>query len=139
MCMLGSVLENVPWQRFGLAEDVKYHVDLVLAGRRVRFVAEARVEATAQNTPRSLRSQRLRWERGRLEALGRFVGPLLARSLRKSDIVAIEASASIAAPSLNLTVVSSNVACMALDVWRRSTVSLVILMLGLTGVACAGF
>src|SRR5215213_6200546 len=85
MCIPRTLLEEVPWRRFGLGEDIEYHADLVLAGKRVRFVPEARVEAIAPHTLRSLQSQRSRWERGRVEALRRLAGPLLARSLYKQD------------------------------------------------------
>jgi len=138
MCIPRTLLEEVPWRRFGLGEDIEYHADLVLAGKRVRFVPEARVEAIAPHTLRSLRSQRSRWERGRVEALRRLAGPLLARFLYKQDAASFETLMSIAAPPLNLTV-STSAACMMLGVMRRSTVSLVVGILGLIAVACATF
>jgi len=138
MCIPRTLLEEVPWRRFGLGEDIEYHADLVLAGKRVRFVPEARVEAIAPHTLRSLRSQRSRWERGRVEALRRLAGPLLARFLYKQDAASFETLMSIAAPPLNLTV-STSAACIMLGVMRRSTVSLVVGILGLIAVACATF
>jgi 1,2-diacylglycerol 3-beta-glucosyltransferase len=138
MCIPRTLLEEVPWRRFGLGEDVEYHADLVLAGKRVRFVPEARVEAIAPHTLRGLRSQRWRWERGRVEALRRLAGPLLARFLYKQDAASFEMLMSIAAPPLNLTV-STSAACIMLGAMRRSTVSLVVGILGLIAVVCATF
>jgi len=138
ICIPRGLLEEAPWQRFGLAEDVEYHVDLVLAGRKVRFVPEAWVEATAPHTLGGLRSQRLRWERGRIEAIRRFTGPLLARALRKREAAAFEVFVSMVAPPLSLTA-STSVGCIALGAIRRSATSLVVGALGLVAIACAAF
>jgi 1,2-diacylglycerol 3-beta-glucosyltransferase len=138
MCIPRNLLEDVPWRRFGLAEDVEYHVDLVLAGRKVRFVPEARVHATAPSNFSGLQSQRLRWERGRVEALRRFAGPLLVRSLRKRDAASLETLIAIAAPPLNLTT-SASLGCLVFGAMQRSAASLAVGMLGLVAVAYAGF
>jgi len=138
ICIPRGLLEEVPWQRFGLAEDVEYHVDLVLAGRRVRFVPEARVQATAPHTFGSLRSQRLRWERGRIEAIRRFAGPLLIRSLYEREAAAFEVFVSMVAPPLSLTA-SASVGCVALGAIRRSATGLIVGTLGLIAIACAAF
>jgi hypothetical protein len=89
-------------------------------------------------TLRGLRSQRSRWERGRVEAVRSLAGPLLLRSLHKRDTASFETLMSIAAPPLNVTV-STSVACIMLGAVRRSTASLVVGMLGLIAVACAAF
>jgi cellulose synthase/poly-beta-1,6-N-acetylglucosamine synthase-like glycosyltransferase len=136
MCIPRDLLEEVPWQRFGLAEDAEYHADLVLAGRKTWFVPEARVEPTGSPSLRGLQTQRLRWERGRVETLRRFAGALLARSLRERDVVSFDAFMSIAVPPLSLTV-SASTGCVILGVMRRSTTSIVLGTLGLVAVACA--
>jgi cellulose synthase/poly-beta-1,6-N-acetylglucosamine synthase-like glycosyltransferase len=110
----------------------------VLAGRRVRFVPEARVQATAPHTFGSLRSQRLRWERGRIEAIRRFAGPLLIRSLYEREAAAFEVFVSMVAPPLSLTA-SASVGCVALGAIRRSATGLIVGTLGLIAIACAAF
>jgi len=137
MCIPRNLLDDVPWRRFGLAEDVEYHADLVLAGRKVLFVPEARVFATAPSSLSGLRSQRLRWERGRVEALKRFAGPLLVRSIRKRDAASLETLIAIAAPPLNLTT-SASLGCLIFGSMRRSAISLAIGTLGVVAVAYAG-
>src|SRR5215207_8182810 len=138
MCIPRNLLDDVPCRRFGLAEDVEYHADLVLAGRRVRFVPEARVQATAPHTFGGLRSQRLRWERGRIDAIRRFAGPLLARSLSEREAAALEVFVSMVAPPLSLTA-SSSVGCLTLGIMRRSATGLIVGTLGLTALAFAAF
>jgi 1,2-diacylglycerol 3-beta-glucosyltransferase len=130
MCLPRIVLEEVPWQRFGLAEDFEYHLDLVLAGKRVRFVPEARVEAIAPSSLRGMYSQRLRWERGRVDTLQCFAGPLLGRVLRGGGKTSLEAFISMVAPPFSLTV-SSAVGCAALGLVRRSKGDMVVGALGL--------
>ena len=130
MCLPTVILEEVPWQRFGLAEDSEYHMDLILAGKRVRFVPKARVEATAPNTFRSIQSQRLRWERGRTDALRRFARPLLERAIRKRDVRSLEALASLVAPPFSLTI-SAAVGTMVLERMKHSRWSATVGALGL--------
>lgn len=119
MCLPRSLLREVPWQQFGLAEDAEYHLDLVLAGKRVEFVPEARVEAKAPGTFGGLQSQRLRWERGRIDTLRRFGPSLLDRALRERSFQSLEALLSVAAPPFSL-MVSAAAACTVLGLMRRS-------------------
>ena len=119
VCIPRAVLDEVPWRRFGLAEDVEYHVDLVLAGKRVGFVPDARVSAAAPGTLGGMDSQRSRWERGRLDALRSSAWPLLRRAVRERDPVSLEALASISALPFSPTVLAA-VGCAALGALRRS-------------------
>lgn len=138
MCIPLTLLDELHWAQSSLAEDVEYHSQLVLAGKSVRFVPEARVKATSPGKLRSLQSQRLRWERGRLDLLGRLATPLLSRAVRRRDVKAFEASISIVAPPLNLTV-SAAVGCGALGLARRSPAGLAFGALGLFAPAAATF
>lgn len=119
MCLPRSLLKEVPWHRFGLAEDAEYHLDLVLAGKQVRFVPEARVEANAPGTFGGLESQRLRWERGRMDTLRRFTPSLLNRVLKERSFQSLEALLSISAPPFSLTV-STAAACTVVGLMKRS-------------------
>jgi 1,2-diacylglycerol 3-beta-glucosyltransferase len=61
-----------------LAEDVEYHMQLILAGERVTFAPEAVVYAEMPTTLRGAQTQNVRWERGRLEQVRRYVPQLMA-------------------------------------------------------------
>lgn len=119
MCFPRDLIREVPWRRFGLAEDAEYHLDLVLSGKRVRFVPGARVEAEAPGDFKSLQSQRSRWEGGRMEVFWRFTRPLIVRVARKRDLNSLEALLSYAAPPFSFTV-SASLACLAYGLLRRS-------------------
>ena len=136
MCFPRNLIREVPWQRFGLAEDAEYHLDLVLAGKRARFVPGARIEAEAPGNLRSLHSQRSRWEGGRTEVFWRFTRPLIVRAARKRDLNSLEALLSYAAPPFSFTV-SAALACLAYGLLLRSISSRVVGAFGLVASATA--
>lgn len=76
-----ETIAAVPWNAYGLAEDREYHALLVLAGRRCAFAAEARVWGVAAASRDARRSQRLRWEGGRIALVRQMMAPLLRASL----------------------------------------------------------
>lgn len=119
VCIARAVLDEVPWRRFGLAEDVEYHVDLVLAGKRVGFVPGARVSAASPGTLGGMDSQRSRWERGRLDALRSSAWPLLMRAARERNLASLEALVSISALPFSPTVLAA-AGCTTLGALRRS-------------------
>jgi len=76
-----TVFSQVPYQALSLVEDLEYHIHLVLAGKRVRFLDGAIVSAELPGSPTGEATQRSRWEGGRSAAARRFLGPLAARVL----------------------------------------------------------
>jgi cellulose synthase/poly-beta-1,6-N-acetylglucosamine synthase-like glycosyltransferase len=72
-----ETMAAVPWNAYGLAEDREYHALLVLARRRCAFVREARVWGVAAASRDARRSQRLRWEGGRIAMVRQMMTPLL--------------------------------------------------------------
>ena len=136
MCFPRDILREVPWKRFGLAEDMEYHLDLVLSGRRVRFVPGARVDAEAPGNFESLQSQRSRWEGGRTEVFWRFTRPLIARATTKRDFNSLEALLSYAAPPFSFTV-SASLFCLTYGLLRRSVSNGTVGALGLIASAVA--
>ncbi len=136
MCLPRALLQEVPWRQFGLAEDSEYHADLVLAGKRARFVPEARVLATAPGSLKSLSSQRLRWEGGRMDTLRHYAWPLLNRAIKHRDVRSAEAFVGYVAPSFSFTVFMA-VGCISLGLVCRSKGSLLTGALGILGSAGA--
>jgi cellulose synthase/poly-beta-1,6-N-acetylglucosamine synthase-like glycosyltransferase len=72
-----EALEQVPFSGRSITEDLDYHIRLVLAGRRVRFVDTTSVWSDMPTTEREARGQRARWEGGRLNAAIRWAPRLL--------------------------------------------------------------
>jgi hypothetical protein len=64
-----ETLLAVPYGARSIVEDVEYHLALVQSGRRVRFVAAARVEGEMPVAGPARAIQRARWEGGRMRVL----------------------------------------------------------------------
>jgi len=77
-----SVLSEVPYGAFSVVEDLEYHITLVLAGKRVRFLETVLVSATLPASRDGEQVQRSRWEGGRFHAARVWTGPLLGQLLR---------------------------------------------------------
>jgi len=99
-----SLLQRLPYTAHSVVEDLEYHLLLVAAGERVHFVREAVVMGEIADTVDGARTQRARWEGGRLRMLKAHFFPLLARCLR-GDRSAIELLADLLLLPLGLHVV----------------------------------
>ncbi len=65
-----------------LTEDLELQLELLLAGIRVGFAADAVVEAEMPATLEASRSQHERWERGRSDVARRYLPRLVTRAVR---------------------------------------------------------
>ena len=61
-----TVLETIPYDAFSVVEDLEYHLHLVMAGERVRYLDEAVISADFPESRTGEAVQRSRWEGGRL-------------------------------------------------------------------------
>lgn len=104
------------WGATSISEDLNYFVELLLRGHRTRLVPDAVVRAEMPATRGMARSQRVRWEKGRMLALREQVPRLLGASLRRRDIVLADAAFDIAIPPF--TVLTTEVLAIgALGTW----------------------
>jgi cellulose synthase/poly-beta-1,6-N-acetylglucosamine synthase-like glycosyltransferase len=77
-----STLREVPYEAFSVVEDVEYHLHLLLARKRVRFIEYAVVSAELPVSRTGEISQRSRWEGGRLRVARMWALPLLRQIAR---------------------------------------------------------
>ncbi|MBB6142802.1 cellulose synthase/poly-beta-1,6-N-acetylglucosamine synthase-like glycosyltransferase [Silvibacterium bohemicum] len=75
-------LREVPYEAFSVVEDLEYHLHLLLAKRRVRFIEDAVVSAELPVSRSGEVSQRSRWEGGRIRVAKMWALPLLKQILR---------------------------------------------------------
>ncbi len=80
-----NVLDTVPYTATSVVEDVEYHLALLKAGYQVVFANETQVYGEMPSTEQQSRSQRSRWEGGRLRMLADF-GPTLANACLKGHL-----------------------------------------------------
>jgi cellulose synthase/poly-beta-1,6-N-acetylglucosamine synthase-like glycosyltransferase len=102
MCFASAVIERFGWETFGLAEDHAYHLQLVSAGIRVRYAAEASALAEQPTSLQQAYSQSLRWERSRLPMLLTSGPHLLLQAIRRRDPGPLDTLAEQFVPPLSL-------------------------------------
>ncbi len=73
-----DTLREIPYDSFSIVEDLEYHLRLVQAGKRVRFLADTTVWSDMPESSAEAKSQRERWEGGRF----RMVMDLVPKMLR---------------------------------------------------------
>ena len=84
MCFTSAIVERFGWEAFSLAEDGEFHLQLVRAGLKVRFAPGTTVLAEQPTSMRQARSQGVRWERGRLQAV-RDIPGLFIEAIRRRN------------------------------------------------------
>jgi 1,2-diacylglycerol 3-beta-glucosyltransferase len=99
-CVTHAALRRVPYRAFSLTEDLEYAIALGLAGERVWYADEARVDATMVSTEQAARSQRQRWEGGRWLLVRNRLRPLLRRAIRQPSAVCADLAMDLLVPPL---------------------------------------
>ena len=94
MVFTTEVLQRVPWDAYGVAEDVGYWFSLLRAGVRPVFEPRAGVRGAMPTDLAAARVQRARWEAGRAEVAAAQARPALAQAWRTRDAVLAEAALS---------------------------------------------
>ncbi len=84
-----DVILSVPYVARSVVEDLEYHLMLVRAGRRVRFVEDTEVKAPAPSGRAAVTSQRARWEGGRYRMI-REQAPAIAGAVVRGEPALIE-------------------------------------------------
>ena len=99
-----SVLEQVPWCAYSLAEDLEYTMLLHRAGHRVHTLAGSGVSGRLAATSEGENTQRLRWEGGRWAIVRQELGTLVRAALRKPSLRNLDIVAELVVPPLGLLV-----------------------------------
>jgi exopolysaccharide biosynthesis WecB/TagA/CpsF family protein len=106
MLLTRRVLERHPWSAYTSAEDLEFSVDLRLAGVRPVYAGDARVSAPIAAGGPAARTQRQRWEGGRLHVLTTR-GPRLLGQLARGRWSLLDALVDLVVPPLGLLFVAS--------------------------------
>jgi len=106
-CITHRLLRQVPYRAFSLTEDIEYGIDLGLAGYRVHYADEARVAAVMVSGEHAARTQRQRWESGRLQLIRSRTLSLLRAARRPGGGVSLDLALDLLV--LPLSYVAANV------------------------------
>ena len=109
-CITRRLLRQVPYLAFSLTEDIEYGIDLGLAGYRVHYADEAFVAATMVSGEQAARSQRQRWEGGRLQLVRSRSLALLKAGMGPDGRVCLDLALDLLV--LPLSYVAANVAAL---------------------------
>ncbi len=84
-----ETLARVPYEASSVVEDLEYHLNLVRAGRKVRFADRTAVYGDMPVSGEGVKTQRKRWEGGRFRMLAERA-PTLAMELLRGRIRFLE-------------------------------------------------
>jgi cellulose synthase/poly-beta-1,6-N-acetylglucosamine synthase-like glycosyltransferase len=117
MAFAVPTLREVPHEAFSIVEDVEYGIRLGLQGHRVHYAAEAQVLGQMVSSERASRSQRERWEGGRMALARRQAGRLLAEGLRRRSLVLLDLAMDLLVPPLTYVVLAALGGAVASAAW----------------------
>jgi 1,2-diacylglycerol 3-beta-glucosyltransferase len=101
MCFTADMLRRVPHEAFSVVEDLEYGIRLGEAGVRIHYAAEAEVLGEMVSSEAASRSQRRRWEGGRLTLARRHGLRLLGAGLARRDPIRIDLALDLFVPPLS--------------------------------------
>jgi len=76
------VLAEIPFLAESIAEDLEYHIHLVLHKKKVDFLDRTTIRSASPSDEKASKIQRSRWEGGRFLTMGRYIPKLMGRVLR---------------------------------------------------------
>jgi hypothetical protein len=129
-CVTHALLDKVPYRSFSLTEDVEFGVELGLAGHRVAYCDESYVNGEMVTSERASRSQRQRWEGGRLGLIRAKVPLLLRAALVRHSAVCLDLALDLLVLPLSYVVVNV-LAIIAIGAFNPDGFGIALLTLGL--------
>jgi cellulose synthase/poly-beta-1,6-N-acetylglucosamine synthase-like glycosyltransferase len=90
-----AVVANNSYNSLSVVEDLEFHIRLVLSGKKVHFLNDAKVSSALPSTQQGEATQRSRWEGGRANAARTWLGPLL-RQITRGRLRALEPALDLA-------------------------------------------
>lgn len=114
-CVTHALLKDVPFERFSLAEDVDYGIDLGMNGVRIAYADEAWCDGEMVSGGANAQSQRQRWEQGRIDIVRNRLMPLLKRALSARSKVCLDLAIDLLV--MPLSYVALNAAALLIAGW----------------------
>jgi 1,2-diacylglycerol 3-beta-glucosyltransferase len=105
-CVTHALLDQMPYRSFSLTEDVEFGIDLGLAGHRVAYCDESHVNGEMVTTEHAARSQRQRWEGGRMGLIREKLPALLHAAVARRNWVCLDLALDLLVLPLSFVVVT---------------------------------
>ncbi len=89
-CVTHGLLDKLPYRSFSLTEDVEFGIELGLSGYRVAYCDESAVNGEMVTSGEAARSQRQRWEGGRIALIRGKVPALIRAAIARRSAVCLD-------------------------------------------------
>jgi cellulose synthase/poly-beta-1,6-N-acetylglucosamine synthase-like glycosyltransferase len=110
-----ALLLQVPYASFSLTEDIEFGIELGMRGLRVAYADEAGCDGEMVSGGPNARSQRRRWEAGRIAILRSWTLPLLKQALVARSLTCLDLALDLLV--LPLSYVAINVVALTVAGW----------------------
>jgi 1,2-diacylglycerol 3-beta-glucosyltransferase len=107
MCFDAELVRRLGWNAFTLSEDWEYYLILALHDVVVTSAPDAIIHGQVARSLALGQAQRIRWMKGRMQALALHWRPLLRKGLREGNMVSLDAMLDIARPTHSILLVWS--------------------------------
>ncbi len=104
MCFSHALIREVPHDAFSVVEDVEYGIRIGKKGHRVFYASEAYVLGEMVSGEKASRSQRRRWEGGRLALMKQHGLPLFKEGLAQRSLLLTDLALDVLVPPLSYLV-----------------------------------
>jgi cellulose synthase/poly-beta-1,6-N-acetylglucosamine synthase-like glycosyltransferase len=115
-----ALLRKVPYASYSLTEDLEYGIELGSRGVRVAYADEASCDGEMVSREQDARSQRRRWEQGRIALLRENALPLLKRAFVARSVICLDLALDLLVLPLSYIVLGA--AAMASGGWFLATI-----------------
>lgn len=116
-----SIISRLELAGGALAEDLLLGADLALEGQAPRLCEAAVIETSLAQTNSGRAQQKTRWVQGHLDVLRSRFGPLLRRSVRRGDAIALFVALDLAIPPLALLLSATTLLLGLAILWSLAT------------------
>jgi 1,2-diacylglycerol 3-beta-glucosyltransferase len=110
-----ALLEQVPFESYSLTEDLEYGIELGMRGVRIAYADEAWCNGEMVSGGTNARSQRRRWEHGRIAVLRSRTLPLMKRAVAARSLLCLDLALDLLV--LPLAYVALNAAALTAAGW----------------------
>jgi cellulose synthase/poly-beta-1,6-N-acetylglucosamine synthase-like glycosyltransferase len=107
MCFDAAIIRRLGWNAFTLSEDWEYYLILALHDVLVTSAPDAIIHSQVARSLELGQAQRIRWMKGRLQALALHWRPLLRKGLSERNLVPLDVVVDVARPTPAILLVLS--------------------------------
>jgi len=105
-CVTHALLVKIPYRSFSLTEDIEFGIELGLAGYRVAYCDEPHIHGEMVTSEHASRSQRQRWESGRIGLIREKAPALLRAAVVRRSLVCLDLALDLLVLPLSYVVVN---------------------------------